>query len=217
MTITSRQQLDDFQAGLTGSIYKTVKVLEEAKPDLTTDPAKLTHLIFRNVELTDKYGNNVELFKRLESKADASITTDLNILCGLPSSYKHFSIDARKPLKATTASVDCILQWLEAKSIEIHADNDVLYRLLDNPKKLQALTKLQKFTFEIDQSSFQKINVDDLVDNLPALENIRIFTSSLNQAQLNGFVQWHGQMKNWMTEYSSSSIQFIKHVSDNEN
>lgn len=191
-------------------------MLEEAQPDLTIDPKNLVNASFANLDITDKYGNNVILNKLGGFSADAYIHTDLNILCGLPTTCLHYWLQIRKTLTATAQSVDCILQWVGANTLHIHTDNDFVYRLLDEPSKLRALKDLRTFLFDIDQSSFQKINVADFVDNLPALEGVRVDVSALTEAQANGFVQSQRQLKNWTIESKYPLVEFTKRAVDIE-
>lgn len=171
----------------------------------------LTNSPYAQVEMTDKNGNGVVMYSRY-AKLIADIRTDIDIICGLPDSYKVYTIHLAKFLKATGETAACMQRWSKAAEIIIHADNDVIYQLVAQSRNLLSLAEVHNFEFDLDQSSFSRINITDLMDNLPALQTIKLSTTILNADQIAGFVDRQGTLNEWVVEILNSGISYTKKI-----
>lgn len=211
LLINSTEQLTQLKDGHFSRFYTAVKIMDAAHANLTVDAILLANTAYSKIEINDKYGNQVELMGRTAAVV-ADIYTDIDMVCGLPDSYKVYTLYLKKTLRATDRTAKCILQWTKAGAINIHADNDVMYQLMAQAHGLNALSEVHDLAFLLDQSSFSKINVTDVMEHLPALQTIRLLAKPLDTQQIEAFVQKQGALAEWTVEVQAEYIRYNKKI-----
>lgn len=199
--------MDLLRSGRLPVYVRTVMIDETAEADLTIDAKMLGNAPQSELYIRDIDGNSVYLNVG-DAHLTAYVMTDDAILCGLPDNYKQYRLHLRKTLHLSNDSVDCMLQLKRAEELLIYSDTYVMYRLLDQPQKLAALTELSSFMFRIFPSSYANIRLSKLFGHMPALEVVHVLAWTLQPKQIEKFIHSQGTPKKWNVEVVGTTITF---------
>lgn len=159
------------------SVHKNILPL--AKEYANTNYALLS---FKDID-----HNSIQLWPSIKS-VQAHILHGFNPTAGLPESYEHYHITFGKDVYIGDADIDYILQWINAKTINIGGGNVIAYELSMRIDEMAALEYLENLELSVDSMTHGSLMVQPFLNILPALKMITFNVSELSDAEVETFL-----------------------------
>lgn len=111
-----------------------------------------------------------------------------------------------------TADLDYILKWEQATSIIIHDQSDFVYKFSQRTDELKGLKNLEKFAFNLQQKSYKKLDIKDILYGPPALKSVTGFRSLLSAQEYKEFIKNQQLILKWSFVNFYDRVWYFKDV-----
>lgn len=180
MTVTSPEALVSLKQGRIGSVDDVVVVDWDAHPNVLSLPiefANKPYHVISFVDRADEFGSNTITLFPQRRRAGATFHSGANVTHGIPPNYSEYMLNFHTGSNVFTDNLDNILQWKEAKRLEIYdnMDNDVAFKLSQRVNDLSVFTKLRKLSLNIHRNTYQLLNLSAFLETLPVLKEAYFF------------------------------------------
>lgn len=152
------------------------------------------HIIdFRDVD----YKFNYITLEPKDLKVKAVFQDGFNLTIGLPNNFVYYSVAFSLNVFVTANDIDAILQWHNAKHLEIHDECDVAYDLLQRIDDMKMMRELEVLKLDMQRYSMDKMSLKPFVEKLPHLKRIDFKIRSAPQAEIAAFLKQQELPKNF--------------------
>lgn len=174
--------------GQIGSFFNIVTVKSGAHPQVLEQPKFFGNAIYFRMNFIDEHNNKITLKPRRYGKTtEASFTTGVHTLHGLPTNHKVYSIRFINNSNATVDSVQAIIQWKRAKEIKIVDDCDIVTNVLKIVNQFSESNSLERLTLKLYHKTHKQFNVTPFLTELSSLKIFYLDAKSLTLEEYYGF------------------------------
>lgn len=188
-TISDPQTYDQFKNRQMAADYDYVYIEAGAHPNVLGEAKYFwnasNHIIdFRDVD----YKFNYITLEPTNQKVKAVFQDGYNLTVGLPNNFVYYSVAFSLSVFVTTNDIDAILQWHNAKELEIHDECDVAYDLLQRIDDMKMMQQLEVLKLDIQKYSMAKMSLRPFVESFPRLQRVDFKVRSASQADIEAFL-----------------------------
>lgn len=188
-TISNPQKYDQFKLRKIATDHDYVYIEAGAHPNILGEAKHFwnasNHIIdFRDVD----YKFNYITLQPNEQKVVAVFQDGYNMTTGLPANYVDYSVAFSLNAFVTAADIEAILQWHNAKYLEIHDECDVAYMLLTRIDDMQKMQHLKTIKLDIQKNSIDKMKLKAFLGNFPELKRAEFKFRRFSDEEIEDFL-----------------------------
>lgn len=172
MVVDTPELFEKLKQGLFYEKFFYIKVTHTATPDVLLQPERFEGARFRSIEFVSSTGSSIKIYPDIKyfSIVEVKFVDGENTLSGVPKGYFMYNIYYSPSATPTTENIDSILQWTEARKIDIQDYKDVALSLYKRAADLHKLTKLVRLDLVLQPETYEQIQAAEIIKHLPKLE-----------------------------------------------
>lgn len=187
MVVDTIELYEQLQNGEIEAFYKKVIVTADAHPHVLQQPIHFENSSFWSIQFRDTKNEIIIHPANQIRRVNAYFFEEEQILSGLPTSYEYYTIFFFGSAISSTENIKAVLKWKNAHALNIGDLNDIAYELT-NSNELSEFKQLYRLELTLQQPSYKKIKVQNVIDNLPSLKYFLLSGRALLSSQITEFV-----------------------------
>lgn len=209
MTIVTPAQYADLKSGQLAGDFDAITVRPTAHSDILSEPKHLSTEPYESIGFLDGHGNQITIYPAWKS-ALAIFNDGENLTLGLPQNYEAYHFLFGDGAYCTSDDLQYILQWQHAKSLAIHDNNDVAWRLLQRIDNTNEMVHLEQLFLSLNRETYKNIKFPVILERLPSLKLVQFFGDRLNRTEIQEFTALQTGLPNpWTVAVKENVVEIF--------
>lgn len=147
------------------------------------------------MRFSDDVGNKVAIYPNIKYVI-GFFECGEHLTLGMPDTYLNYYVRFRSTAIATSADIDNVLQWTQAKQLVLLDEGDLALQLSKRTKEMKAMKDLTELTISIHTS----LRVDTFLRHIPKLQLLTLSVDALRKHGVDDFLKMQRFPRGWQTE-----------------